>query len=155
MTTDQRGEISLLYPARSLKANSQVKGAELYEAPFDGSWVKIADPAGVQMIYLLASYDPIENVESMVEERDEESSTQGRRSLLESTVAGLLDGRHNQARSAIRTRRGRAIVQNLAVTPGPTTAQTSLTGGLRVIHPLVIQPGLLSVAAEIHLRYAR
>jgi hypothetical protein len=152
---DLRGDLSVLFPARSLKANAQVRGSEVYEAPFDGSWLNVVDPAGIQAIYLLASYDPIENLEAMVEERDEESTIQGRQFLLDSTIAGLLDGRHNLAASAIRTRRGRAIVQNLVATPGPRTAQAALTGGLLVTHPLVTQPGLLSAVAEIKLRYER
>ena len=154
MAKDRRGEISVLFPARSFTARNQVKGGELNEAPFDGSWLAVTDPAGVQAIYIVASYDPLENLDAMVEERDEESTVQGRQALLESTIAGLLDGRHNQAPSAmIRTRRGRAIVQNLAIAPGPRTAQTALTGGLLVTHPLVTQRGLLSAVVEIRTRY--
>jgi len=74
---------------------------------------------------------------------------------VESTIAGLLDGRHVQARSTIRTRRGNAVVQNLEVPPSPRTAQTALTGGLLVIHPLAIQPGLMSAVVEIGVRYER
>jgi hypothetical protein len=103
----------------------------------------------------MASYDPIENVEAIVEERDEESTPLGRQSLVESTVAGLLDGRHMQARSTIRTRHGNAVVQSLEVAPGPTTAQTALTGGRLVIHPLAVQPGLMSAVAEFGVLYER
>jgi hypothetical protein len=155
VTTDQRGEVSILFPARAAKANSEIKAAEVYEAPFDGSWFTIDDSAGLRGVYLMASYDPIENVEALVEERDEESTPQGRQSLVEGTIAGLVDGRHVQARSTVRTRRGNAVVQNLDVAPGPATAQTALTGGLLVIHPLAVQPGLMSAVAEINILYER
>ena len=155
LAADLRGEVSVLFPARSIRAHSQVDGGEVYEAPFDGSWFAIAEPDGLRGIYLMASYDPIENVESIVEERDEESTPRARLSLVESTIAGLLDGRHVQARSTIRTRRGNAVVQNLEVPPSPRTAQTALTGGLLVIHPLAIQPGLMSAVVEIGVRYER
>ncbi len=155
MAKDRRGEIAILFPARAIAARSQVKGGELHEAPFDGSWLTVADPAGVQALYIIASYDPLENLEAMVEERDEEATVQGRQALLDSTIAGLLDGRHNQAAGAIRTRRGRAIVQNLEIAPGPRTAQAALAGGVLVTHPLAAQSGLLSAVAEIRIRYGR
>jgi hypothetical protein len=155
VATDLRGEVTVLFPARAVRADSQIKAREVYQAPFDGSWFTIDDSAGLRGIYLMASYDPIENVEAIVEERDEETTPLGRQSLVESTVAGLLDGRHNQARSNIRTRHGNAIVQNLELAPGPTTAQATLTGGLSVIHPLTVQPGLMSAVAEIGVLYER
>jgi hypothetical protein len=155
LTTDLRGEVSVLFPPRAVNADSQIKAAQVYEAPFDGSWFSIEDPEGLRGIYLMASYDPIENVEAIVEERDEETTPRGRRSLVESTIAGLVDGRHNQAQSHIRTRHGNAIVQNLELPPGPNTAQTTLASGLRVVHPLTVQPGLMSVVAEIGVLYER
>jgi len=153
MSKDLRGEITALFPPHALKADSRVRAGELYEAPVDGGWFAVDDGGGVQMLYVLASYDPIENLESMIEERDEESSTRARLMLLDATIAGLLDGRHAQAGPGVRTRRGRPIVQSVEVPQGPRTASALLTSGLLVTHELTMQPGLVSAVREIRVAY--
>ena len=85
--------------------------------------------------------------------RNEEATAQARSFLLESTIAGLLDGRHGQAGLNVRTRSGRPIVQSVAVPLGPKTAETALSSGLVVLHQLASQSGLVSAVAEIRVRY--
>ena len=155
MSRDLRGEIAVLFPARALRADSRVRAGDLYEAPVEGGWFPVDDGSGLQTLYVLASYDPIENLESMIEERDEESSSQARLTLLSTTIAGLLDGRHGQAGPGVRTRRGRPIVQSVEVPKGPPTASVLLTSGLLVTHELVMQPGLVSAVREIRVDYER
>jgi hypothetical protein len=104
----------------------------------------------------VASYDPIENLEAIVEERDEEASATARPALLESTLAGLLDGRHGATSVRVRTRRGRPIVEsNVDIAPRLLTATTTLASGAQVTHSLTAQPGLLSAMSEVRVRYER
>jgi len=155
LSKDLRGEIAVLFPAHALAAENRVRTGELYQAPVDGGWVTLDGQAGVDTVYVVASYDPIENLESLVEEHYEESSPQARQALLESTIAGLLDGRHGAAGTRIRTRHGRPIVESFEVRPSQLTASTMLASGVRVTHGLTAQPGLLSAVSEIQVRYER
>jgi hypothetical protein len=151
---DVRGEIAVLFPARTLASDSRVLAGELYEAPVDGSWFAPEDSGGVQALYVIASYDPVENLESLVEERPEEASPQARRVLLESTLTGLVDGRHSAVTMGVRTRVGRPIVKGTETTaPTISSASTTLASGAVVTHRLTAEQGLLSAVAEIRVRY--
>jgi hypothetical protein len=156
LSKDLRGEVKVLFPSAALAAASRVRLGQVYQAPADGSWLRLEDQAGLDTLYVVASYDPIENLEAIVEERDEEASATARPALLESTLAGLLDGRHGATSVRVRTRRGRPIAEsNVEVAPRLLTATTTLASGVQVTHSLTAQPGLLSAMSEIRVRYER
>jgi hypothetical protein len=149
------GEVEVLFPSTSrAAADSHVRAGHVYQAPADGSWFSLDGQRGIEALYIVVSYDPIDNLEALVEERDAESTAQAGRALLETTIDGLLDGRHASTGARVRTRRGRPIVEsNIEVPPARLTASTTLAGGARVTHALIEQPGLLSAMSEIHVRY--
>ena len=153
LSRDLRGEVSVLFPAMAINAKAGVGAGELHEAPIDTGWLTLDDQAGLHALYIVASYDPIENLESLVEERDEEPGQRARLTLLDTTIAGLLDGRHGAVGLGVRTRRGRLIVRNLESGPGLRTASATLTSGVRVTHELAPQQGLVSALAEIRVKY--
>lgn len=153
LTRDVRGEISILFPGRALKNASRVRAGELHVAPADGGWWEFDQGAGPDRIYVVASYDPVENLESLADER--EDSADARQSLLDSTIAGLLDGRHGSAGSRVYTRRGRLIRRSLAALPPLLTASATLGSGATIAHTLTREQGLLSAMAEIRVGPAR
>ena len=112
------------------------------------------DQAGLETIFIIAGYDPLQNLEELVEEPEATTTAQARRALLESTVAGLLDGRHGAAERRVWTGKLHPIDQDLPLPPGPSTARVTLTDGALVTRPFVVQPGLVSAAVEIRLRYS-
>lgn len=156
LSKDLRGEVKVLFPSAALAAASRVRLGQVYQAPADGSWLRLEDQAGLDTLYVVASYEPVENLEAIVEGRDEEASATARPALLESTIAGLLDGRHGATSARVRTRRGRPIaVSDVEVAPRLLRATTTLASGAQVTHSLTAQPGLLSAMSEIRVRYER
>jgi hypothetical protein len=153
LTRDLRGEISVLFPALAIEADSRVRAGEVYEAPVDTGWFTLDEQAGLHTIYVLASYEPIENLEELIGEPGGAMNSQARRSLLESTIAGLLDGRHAPVGRGVRARSGRPILQSLGAGPGPPAFSASLTSGVVVRHGLTAQPGILSAVVELRVRY--
>ncbi len=149
---DARGDITVLYPVRGLKNGSRVRGGEMYDGPAEGRWLTL-DQAGTATIYLIASYDSIENLEGIVEEREGETAPQEREAALSSTIGGLLDGRHAILTSTIRTRRGRPIIQSLAASAPkpPATASITLGNGAVATCPFTTSAGLLSAMSEVRL----
>ncbi|MGE5362348.1 MAG: DUF4384 domain-containing protein [Bacteroidales bacterium] len=149
---DPRGDVAVLFPLRGLKNGSRVRVGEMYDAPAEGRWLTV-DQVGPAAVYVVASYDSIENLEGIVEEREGETAPQERQAALASTIGGLLDGRHAILGSAIRTRSGRLIVQSLAASSlkPPATASMTLGNGAAVTKPLATSAGLLSVMSEIRL----
>ena len=153
LSRNLRNEITVLFPFLAIYPKSEVLASLVYDAPVETGWLTVDEADGLRALYIVGSYDPIDNLESMVEERYEDSTHAARLSLLETTIAGLLDGKHSTAGASVRTRRSRLIVQNLEAPLGPATASATLAGGERVTHELTRQPGLVSVIAEIPVRF--
>jgi hypothetical protein len=152
---DLDGNVSVLFPKSAFEADSRVRAGDQYEVPDEAGWLTLDEQAGLDTIYLLASYDPLENLEELVREPPESMNAQARHSLLESTVWGLIDGRHAPAGRTTRARSGRPIVQDLAVRPGPSTCSATLADGVVVSRQPATERGLLSAVVEIRVRYAR
>jgi hypothetical protein len=146
---DLRGEVHVLFPSRALKAESRVVAGRVYEAPADGSWLPADEASGIERIYVIASYDPIENLESLLDDREESAAE--RQALLDSTVEGLLDGKHGGEPLRIRTRAGRQIVRALDPGSSALTASAILESGASVTHTLNQERGLLSAMVELRL----
>ena len=146
--------VSVLFPNAAFEADTRVRAGELYEAPDETGWFTLDGQAGLDTIYVLASYDPLENLEELVREPGGSMNAQARHSLLESTIWGLLDGRHAAAGRTTRARSGRPIVQNLEIRQGPSTCSATLADGVVVSRDLATERGLLSAAVEIRVRYA-
>jgi hypothetical protein len=157
LAQDAQGDVSVLFPERSVKGGSRVRSGEMREAPTGGRSFSVPDRVGPLTLYLIASYDSIENLESLVEEREGETSPQERQGMLQSTIAGLLDGRHAIIGGTARTRRGQAILQSLdAASPKlPASATATLSAGVVLTRPLTTSTGLLSVMSEIRLHVVR
>ena len=148
---DARGDVEVLFPTRSLKAESRVKAGQVYQAPADGSWLAVDEASGLDTVYVIASYDPIENLESLLDERDEEA-TAARGAFVDSTISGLLDGKHGGATGRVRTRSGRPLADNVPRGAGASSASVTLSWGTRATHPLAPLEGLVSATVELRFR---
>jgi hypothetical protein len=152
VSKDVRGGVSVLYPAVTIRGASRVRAGTAYEVPAGGSWLPLDEQAGLDTIYLLAGYEPLENLEELVEESDGNMDPAVRRDLLSSTLTGLLDGRHAAVRPPVRTRNGQAIVENLPAGPGPAECSATLANGSVVTRRFTGQRGLVSALVEIRVR---
>jgi hypothetical protein len=151
---DARGDVSVLYPGMTLRGAAGVRAGQVYEAPPHNTWFTVDPQAGLQVVYLLASYDPIENLEELVEESGQTLSPKVRLELLTSTIAGLLDGKHGML-ERVRARSGRPILRTLPIASGPQAASATLAGGSTASHTLALQPGFVSALVEINVLYER
>jgi hypothetical protein len=153
VSQDRRGGISVLYPTYTMSGASHVRAGGVYGIPAGSNWITIDDQPGLDTIYLLAGYDPLENVEELVDESTVDASPQARRELVLSTVAGLIDGRHAAVRPPIRTRYGNTILSNLPVSRGPLACSAILGNGTVVQRPCAAQQGLVSAVVELRVRH--
>jgi hypothetical protein len=149
-----RGEISVLFPSQELRGAARVASGRLYEAPANASWLTIDPQAGQTTLFIVASYDPIENLEELVEEPAQGLSIKAARELLTTTIAGLIDGHHGPSDFRVRARTGRAILRSLTPPAGPRTSFATLSSGTLVTHDLATEAGLLSAMVEIRVHLA-
>jgi hypothetical protein len=150
---DTRGRVSVLFPAETVKGASRVRAGRVYRAPVESGWLTVDPQTGIDTIYVFAGYDPLQNLEELVEEPETPQNAAARGGLVEQTVAGLIDGRHYQfgRRPWIRTMQ--FVDQGLRPGPGPATFSATFPGGTPATHPAAVQPGLVSALAEVKVRF--
>ena len=150
---DTRGRVFVLFPTDTMKGASRVRAGEVYSAPVESDWLTIDPQVGLDAIYVFASYDPLQNLEELVEEPETPTNVGARRELVDQTVAGLLDGRHYQYGRRIVIEPPQYIDQSLAPAAGPAIFSAPRPGGAALTHPALVQPGLVSALAEIKLTF--
>ena len=151
---DSRGRVSVLFPTDVVKGASRVRAGQVYGAPTESGWLTIDAQTGLDTIYVFASYDPLQNLEELVEEPETPANLGARRELVDQTVAGLLDGRHFQYGRRVSIRTTAFIDQALSPPRGPATFSASAPGGPTLTHAARVQPGLVSALAEVRVRFA-
>lgn len=152
---DTRGRVSVLFPTERLKGASRVRAGKSYAAPFEGGWLTVDGETGIEMLYVFASYDPLQNLEELIEEPETGTDVVSRRALVEQTVNGLLDGKHYPAGPRVWIRSLAPVDSNLKPAPGPESFSAKSSGGQALTHPAIVQPGLVNALAEIKLTFAR
>jgi hypothetical protein len=150
---DARGRVSVLFPAETVKGASRVRAGRVYRAPVESGWLTVDPDAGIDTIYVFASYDPLQNLEELVEEPETPQNVAARGGLVEQTVIGLIDGRHYQLGRRPSIRNMQFIDQGLKPGPGPATFSASFPGGTSATQRAVVQPGLVSALAEIKIKF--
>jgi hypothetical protein len=149
---DGRGGVTVLFPAEGLGGASRVKAGQLYEAPVGGQWLAVDQQTGLDAIYVVAGYDPYQNLEELLERPEMELTPADRRDLLNSTLSALVDGRHAPSDRA-RTRTSQTIDRALPPAPGPAAAHVTLADGGLAERPLTRETGLVSALAELRFRF--
>ena len=152
VSRDARGGVEVLFPAEGLAGASKVKAGQLYQAPDSDAWFAVDGQAGLDAIYLVAGYDPHQNLEELVERPEMELTPADRRELLNSTLAALLDGRHAPSDRA-RTRTSQTIDRSLKPAPGPAVSRVTLADGTGVERALARETGLVSALAELRFKF--
>lgn len=152
---DGRGRVVVLFPGETIKAASRVKAGQSYSAPVPGGWLTVDADAGLDTLYVFGSYDPLQNLEELVEEPETINSLGARRELVESTVNGLLDGKHHPPGPRIWIRSTALVDQGKTPGAGPESFAASSPGGRRMTHQATRQPGLVNALAEIKLRFSK
>jgi hypothetical protein len=152
---DSRGRVWVAYPGGTLRNASRVKAGRSYQAPAASEWLTVDPEAGLDTLYVFASYDPLQNLEELIEEPETPNSTGSRRSLVDQTVAGLIDGRHHPPGPRVWIRSTALVDQHLKPAPGPPSFTASLSSGQQVTHPASIVPGVVNALAEIKVAFVR
>lgn len=146
-----RGEVAVLFPTDTVRGASRVKAGEQHWAPVDGGWLTADDETSPEALFIIAGYDPQQNLEELIEEAD--APAQSRRALLESSLAGLLDGRHGAAERRVWTGKLHPIDPSLPIPSLERRASVTLRSGTIIEPPLSARPGLASACVELHLAY--
>lgn len=152
VSRNARGEVAVLFPPDAIRGASRVTAGEQYVAPVGGGWLTIDEQAGPDTLFIIAGYDALQNLEELIEEPEATTTAAARRMLLESTVAGLLDGRHGAAERRVWTGKLHPIDRALASGPGPSSASVTLADGAVSSRAFTAQPGLVSASVEIRLQ---
>jgi Domain of unknown function (DUF4384) len=146
---DARGRVSVLFPSDAVRGASRVRRGRVYQAPVESGWLTVDPQAGLDAIYVFASYDPLQNLEELVEQAETPANLGARSELVDVTIAGLLDGRHYQLGRQLWIRSRQFVDQDLPPAPGPARFTVPLDSGGTATHAATVQPGLVSALGEI------
>lgn len=149
VSRNARGQVSILFPTDTVRGASRVKAGEQHVAPVEGEWLSVDGQAPPDVIFIIAGYDAQQNLEELIEEPEALSADAGRRTLLESTVSGLLDGRHGAAERRVWTGKLHPIDPNLKLAEVDRNVPVTLASGRRLEERLAPQPGLVSACVEL------
>ena len=153
---DVRGGVTVLFPTEALRGASRVRAREHHVAPVtEGGWLTIDDDAPPDTVYLVAGYDPLQNLEELLEEPATPGTDAARRALLEATMAGLLDGRHGDPARRVWNGKLHPIDRNLPFPSVDRRASVPPGSGVRSSLELVPQPGLVSASVELKFEYQK
>ena len=145
------GDVAVLFPTDTVRGASRVAAGRIYVAPVGTGWLAVDEQSAEGSIYLIAGYDPMHNLEELVEQPDGANTPAARRQLLETTVGALLDGRHGATERRVWTGKLHPIDRDLKPRQAPATAPVTLSGGRAIVSTLAVQPGLVSASVEIKL----
>jgi hypothetical protein len=145
------GEIAVLFPTDTVRGASRVEAGKEYVAPVGSGWLTLDEQSAEGSIYLISGYDPVHNLEELVEQPDATSSPAVRRQLLDATIGGLLDGRHGATERRVWTGKLHPINPELRPRQAATTTSIKLANGRVLTSTLAAQPGLVSTSVEIKL----
>jgi hypothetical protein len=152
---DTRGRVWVLFPGEALRGASRVRAGRTYHAPVASEWLTVDPEVGLDTLYVFASYDPLQNLEELIEEPETQTTLGARRALVEQTIAGLLDGRHYPAGPRVWIRSTASIDQSLKPGPGPGSFSAPLGTGKTATHSALVVPGLVNALAEIKVNFSR
>ena len=144
------GDIRVLYPIDAINGASKVRAGQVYTAPVGDGWLVVEDgPAFPAALFIVASYDALQNLEELIEEPN--ASAIERRQLLADTIDGLLDGRHAAVTTRVWTGKLQMIDRNLLPRPAPPAVTVALQGGGQASRTLSPQRGWVAAAVEVKL----
>jgi hypothetical protein len=144
------GSVSMLFPTDAVRGASRVRAGDQHVAPVDEGWLDVGQQAPVDAIFIIAGYDAQQNLEELLEEPATGSNDAARRTLLDSTLAGLLDGRHGAAERRVWTGKLHPIDATLPFRVIDSRVSARLSSGATVQRGLAAQPGLASSCVELH-----
>jgi hypothetical protein len=153
VSRDALGDVRVLFPSEVLAGASAVRAGTLYQAPVGGGWIDMDGRARLETIYVVAGYDPLQNLEELLERPEAELAAPERRELIHTTITGLLDGRHAPVHRAW-TRSFQRVDPRLPIGPGPGTSATSPASDRGTVPSsppatLATQVGHINVAVEL------
>lgn len=146
------GEVTVLFPGQTIRGASAVEAGRVYDVPSGGGWLPVGNPGGPAELFLIVSYDPLENLEELTEEPDARTTLSERAELLTSTMTGLMDGRHAAGVRYAKTRTGQSIDARLQVPSAADSGRVTTDDGAVVVRRLQARRGAISAAVEIRLQ---
>lgn len=143
--------VAVLFPGAAMRGAGAVKAGQTYDAPIGQAWLEVGQTDGPDAVFIIASYDPLENLEELAEDADTADAAAERLDLLAGTLSGLLDGRRGPPVRRPRTRAGHPVDTTLPPFRGqPRTF--AIEAGVPGDRPFAIERGLISAAVVITLR---
>jgi hypothetical protein len=144
---DPQQQVSVLFPHAAIGMDNHVRAGERYEVPDGLNWFTLDERTGIETLYVVASYDPIQDLEALFRLRPGAPSAAPAAAQVVARL-GSLDGLH-AGDEPISTERGRVVVRGVEIRSDRRVAGAILTGGQQVTHDMQFEAGGSRVVKRI------
>ncbi|MGH7561167.1 MAG: DUF4384 domain-containing protein [Gemmatimonadales bacterium] len=149
---DPNGRTTVLFPNEAIGTDNRLRAGERYEIPDALNWFQLDDQVGTETLYLLASYDPLTSLDSLLRTRARGPGGPGGPAgpEVERHIARLerpaTDGDQ-------QTRDGRVVLRGVGIRPDRRVATARLASGQEVERVMEFQSGGVSVIKRIRIAH--
>jgi hypothetical protein len=147
VSIDPQQQVSVLFPHAAIGMDNHVRAGESYEVPDGLNWFTLDERTGTEILYVVASYDPIHDLEALFRPRSDASPAVPGAAQVVARL-GSLDGLRAGDRP-IPTERGRVIVRGVEIRPDRRIAGATLTDGKQVTRDMQFEVGGSRVVKRI------
>jgi hypothetical protein len=141
------GSTSVLFPHAAIGADNRLRAGERYEIPDGLNWFTLDDSTGVETLYLLADYDPVHDLESLLREAAERSAA-GERERVAAQLARL---ERPSPSGELRTADDRIVLRGIEIRPDGRTASATLASGRAIEREMHFAGGDIRVVKRIRI----
>jgi hypothetical protein len=151
VSIDSRQQVAVLFPHEAIGMDNHVRAGERYEVPDGLNWFTLDERTGTETLYVVASYDPIQDLDALFTPRAGASPDRPAAAQVEARLSSL-DGLR-QGSEPIATGRGRVAVRGVEIRPDRRVAAVTLTGGQQVSREMQFEAGGSRVVKRILIRH--
>jgi hypothetical protein len=147
------GSTSVLFPHEAINMDNRVRGGEQYSIPDGLNWFTLDDHPGTETIYLLAAYDPLEDLDRLLRKGVTPVPPERLRTRVEERIAALETSAEADARGEFHTEDGRVVVRGVDIQPDHRMAAATLASGEQVKQTMHFEQGDIRVVKRIRIRH--
>jgi hypothetical protein len=150
LAVDPAGQTSVLFPNEAIRQSNQCQANRHYEIPDGVNWFTLDETTGSEMVYLVASYDPLDNVEQALGPSPGPPSGGPGESRIEIALRSLEAGQPAEP----RTRDGRPIdVRGVTIKSDERLAKAQLADGRQASQVMEFVLGNVHVVKRIRFEH--
>ena len=146
------GQISQLFPNPAIQQRPLCRGGQNVEIPDGINWFTLDETTGTETIFLVASYDPLDDLPALVKKLDRQGASPESAKAVRERIAMVEKGNQPEQDGTLRTRSG-VVVRNTTIAPDRRMARARLQSGQNVEGVMDVVQGRVALVQRIRFAH--